>query len=257
MSLPRGRTVPLSRGRRLVEDWLYLARGSTLAMVDRDCVIPEVAAARTAALPRPGWFPVLLKAFALACMKLPELRRSLLTFPYARLYEHACTVGAVTVERMVDGEPVVLVCQFREAERKPLLQIHNRFQRAKHDPVETIPDFRRLLLLARLPWPLRRLISCIGTWWSGSLRQRFTGTFASSSTLAGGAALSLPFTPISTLFTFTEVQPTGAVKLRLAWDHRVFDGMTAARGLVETENALRGPILQELLALTRSCRLAV
>ncbi len=256
MALPTGRIVPLSRGRRLVNEILYQARGVVLTMVEREIAIPEVAAARANAEPKPGWYPVLLKSYALACMQLPELRRSLLTFPYMRLYEHACTVATVTAERVVDGENTVLVFHVREPERKPLLQIHDRFQRIKTEPVENIPDFRRLLLLARLPLPIRRFIGCLGMFWNGSMREKYGGTFAASNTLAAGATLSLPCTSLSSVFTFNEVKPDGRVTLQLGWDHRVFDGMTAARGLVETERALRGPILSELLSLARPSRLA-
>ena len=257
MPLPPGRTLSLSRGRRMVNDILYLTRDVPLVKVEREINISEVAAAREAAIPKPGWYPILLKSFALACMNLPELRRSLLKFPYARLYQHACTVAAVTVEREVDGEPAVLIFHVREPERKPLAQIHDRFQRVKTEPVENVPDFRRPLRLLRLPRPMRHAVLNLGMYWSGSWREKFGGTFAASSTVAAGATITLPCTPLSSIFTFDELKPDGRVTLHLAWDHRVFDGMTAARGLVETERMLRGPILAELLSLARPARLAV
>lgn len=254
MSLPKGRTVSFSRGRRIVGDIVALARDVSLVVVERTIAIPEVQTARDRAEPKPGWYPVLLKSFALACMSRPELRRSILTFPYTRLHEHACTVAAVTAERLVDGEPTVLFFHVREPERKPLTQIHDRFQRVKNEPVEAIPDFRRLLRIARFPTPIRRLLSRFSLNISGASREKFGGTFAASNTLAGGANLTLPCTPLSTLFTFDEVTPTGSVTLRLGFDHRVMDGMTAARGLVETEAMLRGPILEELVSLVRPAR---
>jgi hypothetical protein len=257
MPLPPGRTVPLSRGRRIVNDILYLARDVALTVVEREIAIPEVAAARSAAEPKPGWYPVLLKSFALSCIAMPELRRSLLTFPYWRLYEHACTVATITAERIVDGEPAVLLFNVREPERKPLLQIHDRFQRIKNDPVESIPDFRRWLLLTRLPQPIRRFLANAVMFWRGRWREKYCGTFVASNTVTAGATLSVPCTAHSTVFTFGEVKPDGRVKLQLGFDHRVIDGMTAARGLVETERALRGPVLAELLSLARPARIAI
>ena len=121
MSLPRGRTLSLSRGRRIMADILYFCRSVPMAAVEREVTIPDVAEAREAANPKPGWYPVFLKAFALAAMKVPELRRSLLTFPYNRLYEHACTVAAITIERTIEGEPVVLPFLLRCPESKSLV----------------------------------------------------------------------------------------------------------------------------------------
>jgi hypothetical protein len=257
MSLPQGHTLSLSRGRRMVSDILHLARGIPLVKVERQISIPEVAEARDLAAPKPGWYPVLLKSFALACMRLPELRRSVLTVPYTRLYQHACTVASVTIEREIDGEPAVFFFHVREPERKPLSQIHDRFQRVKTEPLEKVPDFRRSLSLLRFPRPIRRFIQNVGMFWGGPWREKYGGTFAASSTLAAGATLTLPCTPLSSVFTFDEVKPDGRMTLHLAWDHRVFDGMTAARGLVETERMLRGPILAELHSLARPARLAV
>lgn len=252
MPLPRGRAVPLSRSRSMVLDVLYWARDVHLIMVERTISIPDVVAAREAASPKPGWYPVLIKSYALACMNQPELRRSLLTFPYWRLYEHACTVASVTCERVVDGQPTVLLFQVREPERTPLIEIHERFQRVKHDPLEAIPNFRRLLRMSRMPWPVRRLVGNAGLFWSGRWREKYAGTFTASSTLAGGAALTLPCTALSAAFTFDAVQPDGSLTLRLACDHRVMDGMAAARGLAETERMLRGPVLDELRSLARA-----
>src|SRR6266568_3726673 len=127
MPLPRGRSLKLSRGRRLIADIMHFSRDVPQVTVERIAHIPEVVLAREAASPRPGWYPVLLKAFALAAMKVPELRRSLLTVPYSRLYEHACTVANVAIERELDGEPVVLAFHVREPERQSLLDIDARF----------------------------------------------------------------------------------------------------------------------------------
>jgi hypothetical protein len=249
MPLPRGRVVPLLRQRSMVLDVLYWARDVHLIMVERTVSIPDVVAAREAASPKPGWYPVLIKSYALACMNQPELRRSLLTFPYWRIHEHACSVASITCERNVDGQPAVLLFQVREPERTPLIEIHDRFQRVKREPVEAIADFRRLLRMSRMPWPMRRLIGNAGLFWSGRWREKYAGTFTASSTLAGGAALTLPCTALSAAFTFDTVQPDGSLTLRLACDHRVMDGMTAARGLAETERMLHGPILDELRSL--------
>lgn len=257
MPLPRGRTLALSRGRQIVADLMHFSRASAQVVVERTIRIPEVAAARAAGEPKPGWYPVLLKAFALAAVKVPDLRRSLLTFPASRLYEHACNVAAVAVEREVDGEPAVLNFHVRQPEAKSLTEIDARFRRAKTAPLGEVPEFRRILRLSRLPRPLRRLLWWIGLRVCGSWRQKFCGTFGTTSVATAGATSTMTLCPLSTVFTFGPVADDGSVLLRVAFDHRVMDGVAVARGLVETENALRGTVLAELRSLARPLRRAV
>lgn len=257
MPLPSGRTIPLSTGRRLVCDIMHFSRAVPQVTVERVAHIPDVRSARESAHPRPGWYPILLKAYALASMRVPELRRSLLSWPYSRLYEHACTVASVAVERELEGEPAVLMFHVRAPESLSLPQIDARFRRMKTAPLHEIAEFRRLLLLARLPRPLRRFVWWLGLRTSGAWRQKYWGTFGSSSTLAGGATLISPLCPLTTVFTFGPVGSDGSVLLRLGFDHRVLDGMAAARGLAETEAALHGEILAELRSLAPPLRVAV
>ena len=236
---------------------MHFSRAVPQVTVERVIGIPEVAAARDAASPKPGWYPVLLKAFALAAMKVPDLRRSLLTVPYPRLYEHACTVANVAVEREIDGEPAVLAFLVRQPERTPLMEIDARFRRAKSAPMNEVAEFRRLLLLSRFPRPIRRFVWWLGLRASGSWRQKYWGIFATTSTVSGGATLVSPLCPLTTVFTFGPVQNDGSILLRLGFDHRVLDGMAAARGLMETETALRTVVLEELYSLALPLRLAV
>lgn len=236
---------------------MHFSRSVPVVAVERTISIPEVAAARAGADPRPGWYPVLLKAFALAAAETPALRRSLLTFPYPRLYEHACSVAAVMVEREIGGEPTVLAYLIRRPEAMPLPEIDAQFRRAKTAPVEEVADFRRMLLHARLPRPMRRLVWWLGLRVSGPWRQKYWGTFAATSVVSAGATVLGAVAPNSVVFTFSPVAPDGSVVLRLWMDHRVLDGATAARGLVSTEAALRGPVRAELRALARPLRAAV
>lgn len=257
MPLSPGRTLPFPRGRRLVADLLHFSRAIPHVTVERAVTVPEVAAARLAADPKPGWYPVLLKAFALAAARVPDLRRSLLTIPYHRLYEHAGSVATVTVERDLDGEPAVLLFNVRRPEATPLPEIDAKFRRAKTAPLWEVGEFRRMLRLGRLPAPLRRLAWWLGLRVSGAWREKYCGTFGATSTVAAGGTLVNPIGPLSSVFTFGPVGPDGSVLLRLVFDHRVMDGAPAARALVETEAALRGEVLAELRALAPARRAAV
>ena len=64
----------------------------------------------------------------------------------------------------------------------------------------------------------------------------------------GASGLSL-LTPVSTGINYGVLAADGSLDVRLTYDHRVFDGGTAARTLLETEAVLNGPILAELQAL--------
>lgn len=236
---------------------MHFSRSVPQVTVERIARIPDVLAARNVAYPKPGWYPILLKAYALAAMRVPDLRRSLLTVPFARLHEHACTVASVAVEREVEGEPAVLAFHIRTPESLPLAEIEAKFRRAKSAPLQEVAEFRRMLLLAKLPRPIRRFIWWLGLRASGSWRQKYWGTFGSSSALTGGATLISPLCPLTTVFTFGPVAPDGSVLLRLGFDHRVLDGMAAARGLAETEAALHGEMLHELRSLAFPLRIAV
>ena len=257
MPLPTGHSLGFSRGRRIVGDIMHFTRSVAQVSVERELCIPEVAAARLAADPKPGWYPVLLKAYAIAAAKVPELRRSLLTFPYTRLYQHGCSVAAVTFERELDGEPVVMTRLFRSPETTPLTEIDARMRWAKAAPLAEVPDFRRLLLQYRLPRPLRRLLMWLALRGNGSWRQKYAGTFGSSSVVSAGSCTLFALCPLTTMFTFTPIKPDGTLTLRLGFDHRVVDGGPTSRGLVETESALRGEIRAELRSLAAPLRRAV
>lgn len=246
MSLPRGRFVPISPGRRFVQDIMHFARAVPVVVVERRAIIPEVATARAAADPRPGWYPIFLKAFGLAAKEVPDLRRSLMSFPWPRLYEHACSVAAVTMERELDGEPAVFILQVRQPECSSLLEMDAQLKQAKTASVWDVAAFRRVLRMARLPSPIRRSVWWLGLRASPGWRQKYFGTFAASSTVTSGAETTAALTPLTSYFTFGEVDTEGRVTLRLMFDHRVTDAAPMARALAAMERALKTDILAEL-----------
>jgi hypothetical protein len=251
MGSARGRSLGLPRARRLVLDWLHFCRSTSTIALERTIRMPEVAAARMAAEPRPGWFAVLLKAYGLAAVAVPDLRRSLLTFPTARLYEHAFSTALVTVERDLDGDPAVFTYPLKSPESKSLTEIDAELASLKTVPLDEVRAFRRALTLLRLPRPLRRAVMWLGLYARGSWRQRHFGTFTASNVAPAGADLVHGLTMLTSFLSPAAVAADGTTILRLFVDHRVVDGAPAARGLVAMEDALRGPILAELRALAR------
>jgi hypothetical protein len=251
--LPPGRTLPLAHGRRFIADVAHFSRGVPFIAVERRIRVPEVAAARQAATPRPGWLPVFLKAFGLAARQVPDLRRSWLSFPWPRLYEHPVTVAGVTVARDWAGEPTVFILPVRKPEERPLADVAAQVARATTDPVRDVPAFRRLLLVGRLPVPVRRLVWWLGLRVSGDWRQKYFGTVTVNNTANAGADVAFAVTPMTSYFTFGRVGDDGGVTLRLVFDHRVYDATPAGRGLEAVEAALTGPILDELRAMGGGC----
>ncbi|MFM8272624.1 MAG: hypothetical protein ACKODX_09860 [Gemmata sp.] len=249
MSRPRGRTTGLSRGRRLVIDFLHFCSPDTTVAVERRVNLAELVAARAVADPRPGWFSVLLKAFGLASRVAPELRTSLLTFPYARLYEHAESTALVTVERQLDGGPVVLTYPLRRPEAKSLVEIDSELGRLRTVPLGEVRAFRTALALLRLPRPVRRGLMWLALCTRGGWRDRYCGTFCASNVVPLGGALTFALSPHTMFFGPAPVEANGDTVLRVFFDHRATDGAPVARALVAVEQALRGPVLDELRAL--------
>ena len=251
MARSRGRTLALSRGRRLVMDFLHFCAPHATIAVERRTNLGELAAARALADPKPGWYAILLKAYGLAALAVPDLRRSLLTFPYKRLYEHNHSTALVTVERELDGMPAVFTYPLRRPEGKSLTEIDAELGRLRTVPFPEIRCFRHALWILRFPRPVRRALVWLALRVRGGWRERYFGTFTASNIVPAGGALTLALGLHTTFFAPAPVEVDGSTKLRVFFDHRVTDGAQVARALVAVEAALRGPILAELRALAR------
>ena len=88
MAEPRDRHVPLSLCRRLACDAMHFSQKVPLVVVERRMRLARLVSARQGVEPRPSWFAVFMKAYGLVASRRPELRRSYLTLPWHRLYEH-------------------------------------------------------------------------------------------------------------------------------------------------------------------------
>jgi hypothetical protein len=205
--------------------------------------------ARQTAAPRPSWCAIFTRAYALVAAQHAQLRRAYQAFPTPHLHEHQESVAAIAVERQYKGEDAVFFANLRFPDQRSLLEIEAKLRRSKEDPVESIASFRRGLLVSRLPRPLRRMI-----WWAGlnvfrKERARCFGTFGVTETGSFGANLLNVQSPLTTTLHYGVIDADGCVDVRLAFDHRVLDGGTAARAMAELEAVLLGQIVQELADL--------
>lgn len=246
MRHPDDRTLALSLPRRLICDLVHFARRVPTVPVERRMRLGELVAARACAARRPAWCALFTKAYARVCERRPELRRSYLSVPYARLYQHALPVASVAVERSYAGEDAVFFASIRSPGRKAVRELDQELRRYKHAPIETISSFRRALRLARVPRPLRRFAWHIGLNCWGRKRAHYFGTFGVSVYAGLGAASLHPLSPLTTALNYGVIEADGSVDVRIVYDHRVLDGATVARALRDLETVLVTEIAEEL-----------
>jgi hypothetical protein len=241
----RGRSIPLSRSRRLVCDLLYFSQGIPTIPVQRRMNLQPLIEARKAQTSRPSWTAIFCRAFALVAAEFPELRRAYIKFPWPHLYEYPHSVAGITIERELDGDRAVMVAKLGRPEEQSLAALTQSLRHAAEAPVLEVKDFRRSLRLGRLPLPLRRL-----AWWLGlnlaRQRPRYFGTFWISVYSALGAESLHPLTPVTITLNYGVFSPEGNIDVRLIYDHRVTDGAIIARALARLEEMLLGQIVEEL-----------
>jgi hypothetical protein len=241
-----GRRIRVSLPRRFISDLVYFAQKVPLCTLERTMQLADVADARQKANPRPGWCTLFTKAYGLVAVKRPELRWAYVPYPWAHFYEHPYSVASVAIERRYHDEDAVLFAHIRGPENQTLTALEGHLRRCKNEPIDSVPLFRRILKTSRWPLLVRRLLWWCGINFSGHRRSCYLGTFGISVVAALGASSLSLLTPASTSLNYGVVNADGSLVVRLTYDHRVIDGGTAARTLLETENVLKGQILDEL-----------
>jgi len=247
-----GRYLPFSLHRRMVADMLYFGKRVPSVPVQRVMHLASLRDARAAmSSPRISWTVLFTKAFALLAQEMPVFRQLYVSFPWPRIYEHPCSSPAVSIESEYRGETVVFGFILRNPESASLLELHQRIERFRTEPIERSGHFRKSLLLARLPRFLRLWLLWYLFEVAGAKRARYFGTFGVSVYSALGAESLHPIAPWTTTINYGIIAADGSVPVRLIYDHRLMDGATVARALGRLEEILTGPILQELSALSR------
>jgi hypothetical protein len=246
MQKTAGRCIPVSPFRRLVADLMHFGQQVPAVTVERRMHLRSLIAARAASACPPSWTALFAKAYAILGKDYPELRRSYLSFPWARIYEHPHSVVALNVERRLPAEDVVLFCLIRSPENRSLQELDAIVRLHKERPVEELRSYQRSLALGRVPSPFRRWF-----WWAalnicGRRRCHNFGTFSVSSVASSGAGLLHVIPVLTSSLHYGMFDEEGRLDVRITWDHRVMDGATAARILADLEAVLRGAIVKEL-----------
>jgi hypothetical protein len=247
-----GHRLGLSIPRRLVCDLLHASRHAPVVTFERTMDLSTLVAARKRLVRSPAWVLLFTKAFGAVAARRPELRRAYLPLPWPHLWQADENVASVAVEREYRGEPGVFFGFVQSPERLPLADLMARLHEWKTAPVDEVAPFRRAIRFTRLPLPLRRALWKYATAWSGTIKARNFGTFGISLTGASGAAALNLIGPLACALNTGVVQDDGTVPVRLHFDHRVLDGMPAARALAELEDVLRTGIVAELKELAEA-----
>jgi hypothetical protein len=213
--------------------------------------LARLVEARRAAAPSPPWTAIFAKAFAVVAARTPVLRTCLLTFPWSRYYEHPINIATINVDRELAEERIVLQAHIVSPENVALEELVAVIRQHQTEPVETIAAHRSAIRMGRVPWPLRRWLLWMSLSILGVTRCRQFGTFGVTSVAAAGAGLPHIHPYLTLQIHYGLIDETGKLAMRLSFDHRVLDGVAAARALVDMERVLTGEILEELRRATR------
>ncbi|OWK43220.1 hypothetical protein [Fimbriiglobus ruber] len=249
MAKQPGRRIALSLPRKWIADLMHFSRHVPLVTAERRADLAPLVAAREQVPDPPAWAALFLKAYAIVAARTPALRRAYIPVPWPHLYESPESFASVAVAREFQGEPAVFFGLLRTPDCQPLPQLSARLHEFKTHPVETIRVFARLIRYTRYPLPIRRVMWWLGLNLSGKKRADTIGTFGLTTVSGAGAGLLTPLAPAATILNYGPFAADGGIDLRLNFDHRVMDGMTAAAALHDLENVLRGEIVAELEAL--------
>lgn len=245
----RGKSVPISDGRRLVLELMRQSRTVPLVTIRRECTISALVQSRTESANRLSWVAIFAKAFSLVAERHRHLRHNWLNFPWSRIYEHPISECVVLVEREWQYQDTVLAAKVRAPETMSLEELDDNLKRFRSEPVRSISSFRQLLRIARYPSFLRRFIFWSTLNWSGYKRCKRFGTFMISTLGNHGCELLTPQMPLTSYLTFGPIALDGKVAITLVFDHRVIDGRQAARALDDLEGVLNTTIARELRAM--------
>jgi hypothetical protein len=248
MTKPSGKSIAISPFRSMVVDLMYFSQQVPAATVERRMNLAPLVAARQRCLPRPMWTSILIKAYSLVSLRMPILRRSYMTIPWTRYYEHPKNIATINLSRRVGEEDVVLQAQIRSPENRTLEELDAIVRHYSDTPMAEIKSCRRVQRVSYLPWPIRRLLMWTTLNLFGRRRCHNFGTFCLTSVAGQGSGV-LNMTPLLTSsLHHGMLDANGCMDVRLNFDHRVMDGAPAAEALALLEMTLLREILDEVKA---------
>jgi hypothetical protein len=247
MVLDRRTLIPPSRA--LPSDIASIGRRIPIARAELIVDLSLLSNSRSLASPRISWAAVFARAYGLVTDEVPCLRQTYMAWPFPHIYQHAQSTAMIAIQRDESPSPRLCFGRIVNPGGQSLTAVQSVLDRYQREPVAK--TFRKQVLFSRMPSPLRRLI-----WWlvmnvSGRRRSRQLGTFSISS-LAGQGVFNRDHPTVCTSgLSYGPLGPRGECLLTLAYDHRLMDGMQAARALHRLRDHLQHTMVDELKALHR------
>jgi hypothetical protein len=247
MTTTQGKWIPVDASRRLVLDVLHYSASVPCFPVEKWFHLAEVGRLRHQAATRISWTVLFAKAYGRVAAELPALRRFYCKWPWPRFYEAPHSVATIAMNRPHDGVDRLFWARLQSPESTSLVELQQQLHAFQSKPVEEI--FHRHLLMARLPKPVRRLF-----WWlrlnaAVQKRARRMGTFGMSTLAREGVYNRLHPHFLTSSLSYGPLQSDGTLLATLLCDHRVLDGITAAKAINRLEEVLCGEIAVELRRL--------
>ena len=247
--MPAKKRHRISRSRQIVIDLMYFSASFPLIAIERSMHLGDLETARRRDPHTLPWSALFAKAFALAAEEFAALRQSYFKFPVPHFYEFEESMATIAHELSVGGEASVLPIRIRSPDKMSLNAIRSKIVEMADADLWHRRFYRTLAAVSQLPFFLRRPL-----WWIAlnipRSRKRYFGTFAITSVGTLGADLLTPRAPVTSLLTYGPLDNDGTLRVRLLFDHRVYDGATAARVLARLEELLLGPIHDEIKPVT-------
>jgi hypothetical protein len=163
------------------------------------------------------------------------------------LYQHPCSVGTLTVQREIAGEPWLFWGLVSSPDCKPLDVIQQQVDQFRDGEIRVV--FRKQRRLSKLPTMIRRAI----WWWNLNIatKKRATrvGTFFLSTLASRGAEIQLPPSVHTCCMTYGPLDERGISRVTIAYDHRIMDGALVATVLQRLEETLKTEIVADLKSL--------
>lgn len=236
--------------RLIVNDIVRLARDIPAFPVERPFDLAELERARRTCGVRIGWAALFVKAYAVVARDMPELRSWYVPGWFPRIATSSESVASLSINRVIDGRDVLYFARLASPDSQPLERLQELIAKYQAGPVEEL--FKRQHELGLLPAWMRRLVLRWNRDSVGSKRATRLGTF-SLSTLAGLGALNrMHPSPLATSLSYGPLDASGRCLVTLLCDHRVLDGVPAAKALNRLEQVLRDTIAAELETLRQS-----
>ena len=248
----RGTVRKISMPRRVIIDLMRASVDVPFVAVRRTLSIERLAAARKALSNRPAWAVIFAKAFAILAREQPILRRSYLKWPWPHFYELPQTIAMIVVapDATPDG---VLLFPIKAPDLTSLPEADSQVRKAKTQPIEATPFFRKTMMVTRLPNPIRWLAWAIGLNF-GRQRGTYFGTLLVTSVAAFGGGEVEALGPNSFILSYDRLSSDGTINVMIRWDHRITDAAFIGVELSRLEQILNNQIADEMLALASTER---